>query len=109
MKRNTISGKKMQTYSRYNFCPCYGSQRIAQNTEERKVDVFFICYLNCDFCRPVANKKYQQEPSRTSMVMKHFLFFFPQKCPIVNVRLGYKYTPQLVFNKKNFLPYNISI
>ena len=36
-------------------------------------------------------------------------FFFLQKCPIVNVRLGYQYTPQLVFNKNNFLPYNISI
>ena len=26
-------------------------------------------YLNCDFCRPVANKKYRQDHSRTSMVM----------------------------------------
>ena len=39
MERNTAS-EKMQTYPRYIFF--HGSQHIAQNTEEKKVDVFSI-------------------------------------------------------------------
>ena len=107
---NNEKGNVFHTEKHYFWKKCklikdifffHGRQRIAQNVEERKVDVFSIAIWIAIFYRPVANKKIlRQEPSWTS-TMKIFVFL--QKSAIVNVRLGSKYTSQLFFNE-GFLP-----
>ena len=99
MRRNTTSEKHANLSKIYIFF--HGRQRIAQKVEERKVDIFSIAIWIAIFYRPVANKKIlRQEPSWTSTME---IFIFLQKSPIVNVRLGSKYTSQLFLNE-GFLP-----
>ena len=90
MQRNTASEKnanlsQIQTF--FSLNPTHCTERWRKESQG-----IFHCYLNCDFCRPVANKKIT---TGTQTNIYGVDISFLQKIPIVNVRLGSKYTSQL--------------
>ena len=89
----------MQTYPSHKLFFRW-SQRIAQNVEEKKVEIFSIAIWIVIFAVQLLTKKIT---TGTQSNIYGGDFSFLQKIPIANVKLGSKYTSQLVFVDTNFL------
>ena len=81
----------MRTYPRYKHF-FHWTQRIAQNVEEKKVKVFSIAIWVVISAVQLLTKKIT---TGTQTNIYGVDISFLQKIPIVNVRLGSKYTSQL--------------